>query len=169
MWARNPALPTGDEAFLLERSLIFSGANSNWGGGATAMIDTDHDPAAPTLARAYRITLQQFEDVFAQENRIDTAPMVDLAALMEGPVDLADRRYGRVELVGEIGAEPVVTLAPPSPPAELAPADVSYLKVMASGLMQAWNLTIEESVTYLAGRPGNAGFFDPGDLATSLS
>ena len=167
--ARNPALPTADEAFVVERSLLFSGANTNWGGGATAVLDGDHNPVTPTMARAYRITLQQFEDVFAQENRIDTPPQVDLAALMAGPADLASRKYGRIELVGEIGAEPVVTLTAPRRPTELAPADLSYLQVMAAGLRQAWSLSARETADYLAGRPGNAGFFDPGELATTFT
>ena len=167
--ARNPALPTGDQPFSIERSLLFSGAVAQWGGGATASVDADHNPITPTLARAYRITLEQFEDVFAQENGLDAPISIDVPALLAGPLDLTDRKYGRVELVGEIGVDPVVTLATPSRPAQLAPADSSYLTVMGRGLMESWNLTPRAAADYLASRPGNAGSCDPEALATTLA
>lgn len=166
--ARNPSLPTADEAFVMERSLLFTGASPHWGGGGTAAIDADHNPITPTMARAYRITLEQFEDVFAQENRLDAPVTVDLPPLLAGPVDLVDRKYGRVELMGEIGTEPVVTLTTRQRPTELAAADPSYLTVMGKGLVESWGLSPRAAADYLASRPGNAGFFDPDELATTL-
>lgn len=166
--ARNPTPPSGDQPFSLERSLLFSGAVAQWGGGGTASVDADHNPITPTLARAYRITLEQFEDVFAQENGLDAAIPIDVSALLAGPVDLADRKYGRVELVGEIGMDPVVTLATQSRPAPLTPADSSYLTVMGRGLIESWGLTPRAAADYLASRPGNAGVHDPAALATTL-
>lgn len=167
--ARNPAIHSGDQPFTLERSLVFSGSSRQWGGGGTAAIDGDHNPITPTLARAYRITLEQFEDVFAQENGLDQPVSVDLPALLAGPSDLTDRKYGRVELVGEIGREPVVTLGAPQRPTDLAPADTSYLSVMGRGLMESWGLSARAAADYLASRPGNAGFHDPRVLATTLA
>ena len=167
--ARNPALPSGDQPFHLERSLLFSGASAQWGGGGTATIDAHHNPISPTMARVFRITLGQFEDVFAQENGLAQPVAVELGPLQAGTVDLTDRKYGRVERVGEIDGEPVVTLASPAPPAALTTADLSYLTVMGRGLMQSWNVTARAAADYLASRPGNAGFVDPGILATTLA
>ncbi len=167
--ARDPAPPTADRPFTLERTLLFSGASAQWGGGGTASIDSDHNPATPTLARAYRITRRQFEDVFAQENGLSAPLPVDLGALLAGPIDLADRKYGRVELVGEIEREAVVTLGAPQRVATLAPADPSYLRVMALGLQQSWDMSPTEVADYLASRPGNAGVLDPAVLATTLA
>lgn len=167
--ARNPEPPSGDQPFSLERSLLFSGAVAQWGGGGTASVDADHNPVTPTMARAYRITLEQFEDVFAQENGLDVPVTIDVPALLAGPINLTDRKYGRVELVGEIGTDPVVTLATSSRPTQLAPADSSYLSVMGLGLMESWDLTARAAADYLASRPGNAGFYDPGELAATLT
>lgn len=167
--ARNPSPATADQAFTLERSLLFNGSAKQWGGGGTAIIDADHNPVTPTLSRAYRITLEQFEDVFAQENRLDAPMPFDLGELLAGPIDLSDRKYGRVELVGEIGTEPVLTFTSPLRPAGLNPADVSYLKIMAIGLAEAWDLSPRDAAGYLAMRPGNAGFHDPTALAITLA
>ena len=50
----------------------------------------------------------------------------------------------------------------------LAPADVSYLRIMGIGLQEAWDLSPRAAADYLAMRPGNAGFHDPATLATTL-
>lgn len=167
--ARNTAPATADRAFTLQRSLLFNGSASQWGGGGTAIIDSDHNPITPTMSRAYRITLEQFEDVFAQENRLDNPVPFDVGRLLGGPLDLSTRKYGRVELVGEIDAEPVLTFTSPQRPTGLAPADVSYLRVMAIGLAEAWGLDARAAADYLAMRPGNAGVHDPAKLATTLT
>lgn len=167
--ARNPTAPTADRPFTLERSLLFTGASPQWGGGGTAVIDTDHNPITPTSARIYRITLEQFEDVFAQENRLDTPIALDIGALLAGPVDLTDRRYGRVELLDEIDGEPVMTFTSPQRPTTLAAADPSYLRVMALGLAEAWGLSARQAADYLAMRPGNAGVHDPAQLAITFA
>lgn len=167
--ARNAAPATADRPFTLERSLLFNGSAPQWGGGGTAIIDSDHNPVTPTLSRAYRITLEQFEDVFVQENRLDAPIPFDIGALMAGPVDLTDRKYGRVELVAEIDSEPVLTFTSPHRPKGLAPADVSYLRIMGIGLRETWDLSPRAAADYLAMRPGNAGFHDPAVLATSLT
>lgn len=167
--ARNPTLATASQPFTLERSLLFNGSAAQWGGGGTAIIDSDHNPITPTLARAYRITLEQFEDVFAQENRLDAAVPFDVGALLAGPLDLSDRKYGRVELVGEIDGEPALTFTSPQRPTGLAAADVSYLRIMGIGLAESWDLSSRAAADYLAMRPGNAGVHDPAALATSLA
>ena len=167
--ARDPAPPTGDQPFTLERSLLFTGSSPQWGDGGTAVVDHDHNPITPTLARAYRIARTQFEDVLAQENRLATPVQLDLGALLAGPIDVANRKYGRVDLVGEIEGEPAVTLASPQQPSGLAPADLSYLRVMAIGLAEAWGFDPRAAADYLSSRPGNAGRFDPSRLADDLS
>lgn len=166
--ARDPSPPTGDQPFTLERSLLFTGSSPQWGDGGTAAIDHDHNPVTPTLGRAYRITLGQFEDVLAQENRLDVPVALDLGALLARPLDVVDRKYGRAELIGDIEGEPAVTLASPVRPTGLAPADASYLRVMARGLGQAWDMDARAAADYLSSRPGNAGRYDPAALAEQL-
>lgn len=167
--ARNPALPTGDRPFTIERTLLFTGRSGQWGDGGTAAIDSDHNPVTPTLGRAYRITLSQFEDVVRQENRLPQTPEIPLDLLAEqGHLDVSSNKYGRVAIVGEIDGDPVATITTPGRPANLQPAHESYLRVMARGLIESHRLGVEEAAGYLASRPGNAGLVDPGALAAAL-
>lgn len=167
--ARNPAPATANQPFTIERSLLFTGKAKQWGGGGSAIIDTEHNPVTPTLSRAYRITLEQFEDVFAQENGLDAPIPFDVGALIAGPIDLSSRKYGRIELVGEIDSEPVLTFCSPQRPTGLNPADASYLRVMGIGLMETYELSARGAADYLVMRPGNAGFHDPVELAITLA
>lgn len=167
--ARNPTPATEDRPFTLERTLLFTGAARQWGDGGTAIIDSDHNPVTPTLSRVYRITMEQFEDVFAQENGLDAPIPFDAGALLAGPLDLSHRKYGRVELVGEIDGEPVLTFCSVERPTGLNAADPSYLQIMAIGLAETWDMDVRAAADYLAMRPGNAGVHDPAALATTLS
>lgn len=167
--ARNPAPATADQPFTLERSLLFTGSAKQWGGGGSAILDHDHNPITPTLSRVYRITLEQFEDVFAQENGLDAPIPFDVGDLLAGPIDLSERKYGRIELVGEIESEPVLTFLSPQRPAGLNAADTSYLQVMAIGLMETYEFSPRGAADYLAMRPGNAGVHDPVALATTFA
>ncbi len=168
--ARNPALPSGDQPFAIQRTMVFAGASPQWGNGGTAAVDHDQDPTTPTLGRAFRISLSQFEDVVAQENRLAAPPSIDLAAAVAGEwLDVSPNKYGRVALVGRIEDEPVLTITTLGRPANLTPAHNSYLAIMASGLEQTWGLGPPEAAEYLSSRPGNFGHVDPVALAEYLT
>ncbi len=168
--ARDTSPPTGDRPFVIERSLLFTGRSPQWGDGGTAAIDSDHNPITPTLGRAYRITSGQFEDVFRQENLEPEILSVDLETLAaRGHLDLSSRKYGRVDVVGAIDNELVLTITTPGRPSNLQPAHQSYLEVMAAGLISCHGLSAVEAARYLASRPGNAGLVDPTALAIAVA
>lgn len=168
--ARDPSMPSGDQPFRIERTLLFTGSSPQWGDGATAAVDFDHNPITPTYGRAYRLTTSQFEDVMRQKCRASSCEALDLPQLRAaGHLDMSPGRYGRAAFVGTLDGEVVATITTLSRPAGLGPAHHSYLRVMAAGLHEAWGMGPEEAAAYLASRPGNAGIVDPSELASTLS
>lgn len=156
--ARDSSLPTSDQPYAIDRTLFFAGSSSRWGDGGVAFLDADTRPASEVKGRAWRITLGQFEDLFRQENGLSDLVPIDFDNLVSaGRLEVVDRWYGRVEVVGQIEGLPVLTLASPKLPADTAPAHISYLAVIAEGLGQSWGLTAEESADYLAQIPGIQG------------
>ncbi len=169
--ARDASEPTGDQPFLIERTLLFAGRAKQWGDAGVAFCDSDHNPITPTHGRAYRLTAGQVEDVFRQENgQSELIPLdFDLLSATAPRLDRPELRLGSVQRLGEIGGEPVVTITSPSRPPALNAAHVSYLTVIGHGLMTSWDFSAQEAAFYLASRPGNAGIVDPVELTTTLA
>lgn len=129
--ARDPSPPTGDRRIDLDRALVFGGPSHTWHGGP-AFLDLVTPGRA--VGRGWRITHQQFEDLVAQENKLDPgAVSISGDLLREGGVALSGARYGRVVPLEPIGGEPVVTFTYIDRPHERAP-DPRYLDLLRAGL-----------------------------------
>lgn len=118
--ARNPAPPSADRWMQLPFRLEFGHASQRWSGGGVAFVFPD--TAATAWFRAWRLTVEQFEDVFAQENRLSVGTELPWDSLArEGHhLDLTSRWYGRLHVI-ERGQEPLLTFSsptsvPPNPP-----------------------------------------------------
>ena len=64
--ARNATPPRARRPCRIPHRLYFAGESRTWGGGV-AFLDHDHVAPAPTFGHAYLVTVEQFEDVAAQE------------------------------------------------------------------------------------------------------
>ncbi len=167
--ARDPSPPSGNGPCEIDRTLVFAGEAKTWGGGGVAFLDADSTADIPTLGRAWRITLGQFEDVFRQENGLDEVIPLELGDLdATGSVNLFPQRYGRVELLSMMEGDPVLTITSPLRPAVLNAAHESYLKVIAEGLVETWQLDPYDAARYLAAMPGNDGVVDFDRLTEAL-
>ena len=91
---------------------------------------------AHTALRLYRITAEQFEDVFFQENGLDAPVALDLdQARAVGWLDAHERRYGRVLFLGDNdGGLPSFTITAHTVPQPNAPHP-NYVATIANGLM----------------------------------
>ncbi len=159
--ARDRTVPSADQPFVLEHQLMFAHRAARWGDGAVAKVALTPDPLVATQSRAWRITLGQMEDVFAQENRQAEVAPIDLAALLEtGTVTPYPTWYGSLLHVGSIDGEPVLTFTGPTPNDTLGPADRSYLRVIADGLAELRSWDRKTSAEYLAACPGHLGHLD---------
>lgn len=154
--ARDQSLPTGDQPFALNRQVFFAGSSARWGDGGVAFLDADIEPDEPSCGRAWQITLGQFEDLFRQENGMETITPIDLDDLSErGRLEVVPKWYGRLEHVGDIEGVPVITLASPKPLRPVRAAHVSYLSVIAEGLASSWGMATHEAARYLSSLQGN--------------
>ena len=149
--ARNPAHWVQDAPVEIPHRLHFVGESKAWGGGGVAMIDPEPG-AGTTLARAYLITDQQFQDVMAQESGRRVGDEVDLsAALQDGTAVLGHGAYDRVLAFGMREGHPMVTFTTPRSIDTLRPNPPgdAYRNTVTAGLCQAHGLSLDQACAYV--------------------
>jgi hypothetical protein len=155
--ARDKAPPAGTAALKISYQLYFSGESRVWG-GSPAFIDTKPVDGIVSLARAYLIGWDQFEDVVAQENSRPSASIeVDDQDLIPGfSWQIGSGRYQNLLCTGHLDDMPVVTFTAPWSMNEVTPGAPSadYLAMLITGLREAHDLSDEELVSYLGSAPG---------------
>jgi hypothetical protein len=157
---RDTSPPDEDVADEIDLELAFGGTSRTWGGGV-AFVDTG---PGPTKARLYLISLEQFEDVMAQENWLDAGSVVLGAPPLE-PVVLDGNHMYRVVLpVGKREKVPVLTVTQPSQ-TKVAPPSSAYLAHVAQGLREAHAMSDRDIVDYLSSKRGVAGLVSEEELA----
>ncbi len=167
--ARDTNAPTRAQPFRIDHPVVFAESSKRWNGGGVAFLDLDASAAPASYGRAWRVSASQFEDVFRQENgRAEVTPL-ELGDLKLGSSKtVLDSWYGRVHRFGNIDGEPAVTFTRNQRPSPLNPADASYLRVIAGGLNQAWDLDQRDAARYLHRCPGLADGFSIDELHHAL-
>ena len=129
--------------------------------GGTAPAFLEHRAAATgALGRRYLITLEQFADVHAQENRIRPGGLefpddiLDLAPGQQQTV--IDGAYGAVVALDPVDAAPTFTFTAPTPPEQRPPAAPSapYLATILHGLREVHDLDDTDIVERVGQSPG---------------
>lgn len=147
---RDTSMPTGCRPIRLPGRVLFGADSSVWGGG---MAFYDPRGSGPALATAYRLTVEQFADVWFQERHLPVGGTVPLGELMAaGEWVGGDDLYDRLLVAGEIEGEPLLTFTFPATPAvpEQAPSP-AYAATIERGLIATHGLTREEAAAYIAG------------------
>jgi len=152
--ARDASPPTGEWTGEIDAELYFGASSQRWGGGGVAFLDVDRTTwtrAQPRARmRAYRISLAQLEDVFGQENGLDSPPTIDIDALLaSGRLDALSTRYGRLAIVGTHDGAPLITITSAARQPTNGPS-FAYARTIIGGLVDAFDLTIAEATAYLA-------------------
>ena len=152
--ARDDTLPSDDMAVDLPGSLYFAGESPTWGGGVAFY---DHDVAGFTPARAYRITVEQFADVAAQEmHRLpeegDPLEEVIIGGLETGRHQAGSGHYETLIEVGQHQGLPMLTFTSPHgldavPHTRPSPP---YLAMLRRGLREARGWGDDEIDFYFA-------------------
>ncbi|MBB2890828.1 histone deacetylase [Flexivirga oryzae] len=145
---RDTTAPTGRRATSLPGRVFFGGASQVWGGGMAF-----YDPArpGPSYATAYRLTAEQFADVWSQECHRPVGGSVPIDDVVAGGDWCGGGgRYDRILLVGSIDEEPVVTFTfaaarpAPNPPA------AAYAATIERGLVTSHGLAEGDAAQYVA-------------------
>lgn len=148
--ARDSTPPKSSEWARAPLRLSFAKESQRWDGGGVAFVDDD--PQGDTIVRAWDISAEQFEDVFAQENRVDVGGALDWGDLTSGSLEVGSGWYRRVQQV-DLGvataAQPAVTFTWSTPTPQTVP-NTDYLAVMRSGLTENVSLDPITIDDYLA-------------------
>ncbi len=159
--------PLATEAFDIPYSLYFAGESQNWGGGFALLSDELSDK--PSLGRAYLVTLDQFEEIVAQESLRDIPEKIDPDLLKNmGQLVLGDGqgRYDKLLYCGELLDIPVITFTCTSPREDINKPSEAYLSTIYRGLTDLYQLTPSQAADYLADCPGIRGEYTHSQLAT---
>lgn len=166
--ARDTTLPEEDMPIRFEGRMHFASSSGRWGGGGIAFMDEQSTGHA--LGRAYLVTMEQFDDVVAQENGKSVGTVtVDLKdALGAEPKEVMTGLYGTVAHIGDYKGAPVLTFTGSFSAAEAVqnaedaktffkatnPPSGNYLRMIGSGLSETFGMSIEEQADYLRGSAG---------------
>lgn len=134
--------------------LHFAGTSTRWGAGV-AFVNRSASESAKV--RAWDITFEQFEDVFAQENRLAIPHQLSAEACDQADSTVGSGWYCRILRFPEFDTEnhPAMTFTwdeqlRPNPPS------VTYLETIRSGLLENPGASAREIDTYLSQRTGPA-------------
>ena len=146
--ARDSSEPTESVWAQLPFELTFERQSQRWKGGGVAFVH----PSAEHTAwfRAWNISGEQFEDVFAQENRTPVGTGLDWNAIASGSVDVGTGWYRRIMATSETDLGDISgltfttadrqTMSTPSP---------DYAETIAAGLKENPHLSPHEADAYL--------------------
>ena len=146
--ARDASAPTNDVWAVAPLDLRFAGMSQRWGGGVCFV---DPNPHGHAYIRAWEVTAEQFEDIFAQENRRAIGEPFDWQAVSQGPAVIGSGWYGQVlhvDLPLATAKQPALTFTW-SKPLPLNPPSFAYRETVAAGLAEHPNLSPTQINGYL--------------------
>lgn len=136
----NKDLPKTNKQTQIPYRLFFAKSSSNWDNGGVAFINPnkDSDKSNWTLGRMWKITCEQYEEVRRQEGK---------------------SWYNHEIFLGEEDGFPIRTITNKKDLAPYNQPSDGYLKTVALGLKETFNLTNENIAKYLIERSGIQGNF----------
>jgi hypothetical protein len=144
--ARDSTPPRRSVPVDLPGALYFAGDSPQWGGGVAFYDHDAQEPGqgAPTAARAYLVTAQQFADVAAQEmyrvpQEGDPLEEVVLGGIDGGRHHVGPGRYETLVEVGRLENAPMLLFTSPHgiDHVEHTQPSASYLTMLALGLKES--------------------------------
>jgi hypothetical protein len=154
--ARDPSPPVAVDPVEIAGRVVFAGEFAGWGGGGVAFFDPT--AAGVTAGKAHLVTLEQLDDVVAQENGFTPGTDFGLESVLSGgELTIADARYETVLYVGTLMAHPMLTLTSRATDLASNAPSAAYLWTIAAGLRESHGWSPPRSATYLAALPGVVG------------
>lgn len=155
--ARNATPPRRSVPVDLPGAVYFAGRSTQWGGGVAfydhEAQETEH--GAPTAARAYLVTAEQFADVAAQEmyrvpQADDPLEEVVLGGIDGGRHHVGPGHYETLVEVGRLDGAPMLLFTAPHgiDHVEHTQPSPAYLAMLAEGLRDSRGWTDDEVWAY---------------------
>jgi acetylornithine deacetylase/succinyl-diaminopimelate desuccinylase-like protein len=162
---RDKSEPLKDAFISLPYELYFAGTSRVWE-GSLATLDVTRTANARTIARAYLITVEQLEDLAAQENWHHETLRLPLAKTMQqghATIDGASGApysvYNELLYCGVRDGYPAFTITALRPRLPYRPPSEAYTRVLCKGLAENTQMNVQAVVDYIASRPGIAGHY----------
>ena len=164
--ARDSSEPIDERAVFIPHALYFSQHSRTWNGGGVAFIDPRKDPSIQTWGRAYLVTREQFEDIFAQENGFPVEALNWDELLDKDQLSVGDRWYHQILRVGELEERPILTFTNDKNPEERGynPPSDAYLQTIVTGICETYGMGKEGVKKYLRDVPGVKNKIKPGRI-----
>lgn len=180
--ARDTTPPTEDAPIRYKGRMHFAARSGRWGGGGVAFIDNDSSGHA--LGRAYKLGIQQFDDVVSQENGLTAGDItVDTKkALADGTSEATPGLYGTLVHIGDYRNAPVFTFTGKFSAADALGSSTNpklhgtatntpsknYIRMIGNGLSETFGMQITDQADYIRGSLG-AHNLTRENLITTLS
>ena len=167
---RDKTVPRLTKPLLIPFPLYFSKDFSSWGKGGVAFIGLSKTQEDFTLGRMYLITGEQFIDVVSQENDNALISVDFEAAIRNGSAVFHDSWYGNILYLGDEEGFPIFTFTNSRDAGHepfTAPPE-AYIKTIALGLRETYNLDKDQICRYLMAKAGVKGNFDADRLSNIL-
>jgi succinyl-diaminopimelate desuccinylase len=160
---RDRSMPLKDTFISLPHEIYFTGDAHYWG-GAHAYLNTAVEKSAHTLARAYLITVEQLEDIAAQENIQNKPLRLPLAPTIRdghAPINhiTGEQPYDQLMYCGLEGNIPMFTLTSMQQDAPRRMPSEAYAKVLCTGLSQNPDFDTDSAIDFATSSSSLAGHF----------
>lgn len=168
---RDATLPRDERPFVMNHQLYFAKEAGRWNGGGVGFVDIVRDRSFRTYSNMYLVTREQFMDITAQENGLESFEM-DLDEIIEkGSKVVQDSWYGHVLYLDDVDGYPVFTFTNPEPISleEVNKPSVEYLSTIIGGLKKGVELDEEQIVEYFMEVAGVKGAFTEEELREVIS
>jgi len=150
---RDPTPPLASRTWRVDHQLAFGGRSARWEDAGVAYLDPEPGSGS-AVVRLWQVTLQQFEDIAAQENRLVPGELtVDVDEVIQaGSVNLDAGGYSRVLNCGSLDGCVVLSFTAAENREPVSPG-AAYLNVVGRGLVEC-GMSVSEASGYLAAAAG---------------
>jgi len=165
----NDKTPPLHDAFLsLPYAMYFAGHSPAWGGSSYINILPEPSQSAHTIARAYLITVKQFEEIVAHHNdraAVQALPLKEAMQYGHATIGDGSGHYDELVFCGNKDGLPIFTVTAVKPELPYTPPNPLYTRMVCKGLSENAEFDRREAIEYMLAAPGIAGHYKKQDLA----